>query len=211
MILTKEQTQYIKGLAILLILICHVSFSYIGGGIGVGLFLIVSGYGLQYSYEQKKLKGFWKNKLFKVYIPYWIFTILWVTIDYFLGIKHGIRNVGFSLLAYQNSIDTTMWYMGILTFWYLTFYISHLFNNKTVHNVLLLIATIGCYALATNGFFGSMGGSEYYFLMFPVGVLLSKYKNSNFLSSNLKNIIIASIVLVAIDVYKFSFYSIKII
>lgn len=39
-------------------------------GIGVALFLILSGYGLTESYKRKGLLVFWKSKFSKIWIPY---------------------------------------------------------------------------------------------------------------------------------------------
>lgn len=71
--ISREQTDVIKGIAIACVIIAHLGCQLTRlttplGGIGVALFLIVSGYGLSLSYEKGKrsgdgLKKYWtKNK-----------------------------------------------------------------------------------------------------------------------------------------------------
>jgi peptidoglycan/LPS O-acetylase OafA/YrhL len=66
--MSKEHFQYIKGLAILAVIIGHIG-NFSGkarftplGGIGVALFLFCSGYGLTKSYEKNGLENYWMKK-----------------------------------------------------------------------------------------------------------------------------------------------------
>lgn len=74
--MSKEHFQYMKGIAILIVIIGHVG-NFSGktwftplGGIGVAMFLFCSGYGVMKSYQAKGLRRFWQNKLIAVYCPF---------------------------------------------------------------------------------------------------------------------------------------------
>lgn len=67
--LEKYYTNELRGIAILLVIVHHVGLR-LGdnvftplGGIGVALFLIISGYGLNESFKKNGNKSFWQKKL----------------------------------------------------------------------------------------------------------------------------------------------------
>lgn len=84
----KNYTTVAKGIAILFIMIGHCSSLWNGGrvltpcgGIGVAIFLIASGYGLNESYKRHGLKAFWKKRLGRVYFPYLVAIIVFAIIQ----------------------------------------------------------------------------------------------------------------------------------
>lgn len=134
-ILNFEQTQYLKGIAILIIILCHT----IGqaketviatplGGIGVGMFLFMSGYGLQESFKKNKLSGFWRKKILRIFIPYTLFiSIKSIFLDNF-SFSNYLLDIFF--------IHTSYWYIGYLIRWYIFFWLSSLFNEKYKLSIL---------------------------------------------------------------------------
>lgn len=86
--LSKESTTNLRGLLAVGIVLHHASgyytelsfissFRYVGYLI-VALFFFLSGYGLQYGFENKKryMRSFLRNRLCVILIPYWIATTL---------------------------------------------------------------------------------------------------------------------------------------
>ena len=80
--MSKVNTNYLRGIAIFIVMAHHVS-NDLGtriltplGGIGVAMFLVISGYGLNESFRTKGLRGFWTNKIIRVVIPCWIVEII---------------------------------------------------------------------------------------------------------------------------------------
>ena len=76
--MNRNFTKIIKGCSILTVIWAH-SGARMGvrgiqfiAGIGVALFLICSGYGLECSYCKNGLKGFWKKRFLNVAVPFWI-------------------------------------------------------------------------------------------------------------------------------------------
>lgn len=72
-------TTQVKGMAILMVVWSHSSginnLNFVAGT-GVSLFLICSGYGLEMSCSVHGLKNYWKKRLQKVALPYWIIVVV---------------------------------------------------------------------------------------------------------------------------------------
>ena len=73
-------TTILRGIAIVLIMLSHLTREHTRiftplGGIGVAIFLILSGYGLNESFKHNGLNGFWKKRFIRVYIPYLIVLV----------------------------------------------------------------------------------------------------------------------------------------
>lgn len=81
--MSKDYTMTIKGLAMILIMLGHCTCQFQGGrlmtpcgGIGVSIFLVASGYGLNESFKKNGLANFWKKRIIKVWLPYSFITIV---------------------------------------------------------------------------------------------------------------------------------------
>ena len=114
----KDSTTAIKGIAIILVIISHIGQFGYGirmfvplGGIGVAVFLILSGYGLMESFYRNGLKDFWKKRFLKVVIPYIIWIIVYSLYLY-------IRHLPFSI------DEIRYWFVEYIIIWYFLFYIS---------------------------------------------------------------------------------------
>ncbi|AVK62724.1 hypothetical protein C5Z26_00580 [Lactobacillus sp. CBA3606] len=79
---SRNHTTLLKGIAILTVLWGHIGLAYHFysiqwiAGIGVTLFLICSGYGLEASFNKNGLAHYWKKRIIAVIIPYWIVYLL---------------------------------------------------------------------------------------------------------------------------------------
>mgnify|MGYP003293333278 CR=1 FL=1 len=178
--LNYRKTQYLKGIAIILVLLSHVSTIKFAGNIGVGIFLLLSGYGVYDSYLKNGLKSYWRKKIKKVLLPYWIFNLVWIIIDYFRGISYSLNTILLSFITYKNVIDITMWYISYLLLWYVLFWIIFkLFKNKYMYLLFMFLSVILSLLLGLKGIFGIGGGAQYYCLMFPLGVML-RYLYENY-------------------------------
>ena len=76
--MSRNYTTALKGLSILMVLWVHVGACYrvegiqFIGTVGVSLFIIFSGYGLQLSVEANGLKDYWKKRLLHIILPFWV-------------------------------------------------------------------------------------------------------------------------------------------
>lgn len=101
-------------------MLCHVtgSFAFVLftplGGIGVAMFLLLSGYGLNESYKKSGLKGFWRKKLLRVALPYVLFRLVWMMI-------HGTMMDWHAWWSIMNCGGTSFWYVDYLVRCYIAF------------------------------------------------------------------------------------------
>lgn len=131
----------LKGVAIILIICSHCSSGWEWGrlltpwgGIGVAIFLVVSGYGLNESYKRNGLDGFWRKRLSKVYIPY-IFTVLLYAL-----VK------GWSLEQFAGAcllIRCPYWFVSYIIVYYIAFWCSMKCFAKYRY-LAMLIFSIAC-------------------------------------------------------------------
>lgn len=149
--LSKEHFKYIKGIAILAVIVAHVG-NFSGrtwftplGGIGVALFLFCSGYGLLTSYYQKGLKGFWRNKLISIYLPFAFVEII-AAIIY----RHPFLDVLLNLVFIKR-LNPLGWYMQYLAVCYILFYVVvWLVSNRSIRFLIWGIAAGLSYVLCPN-------------------------------------------------------------
>lgn len=217
-IFSKLDTDNLKGFAIIAIVLSHIGyflddndrFLYpfsVFAGVGVNLFLILSGYGLTMSMLQKRLSigQFYRHRLFKIYLPLWIVLItLFLVFTIFQGshLEFGqmLKNLlGFFPQAdiYLN-INSPLWYITPVIFYYLLFPI--LFYKKFPIISAGLLFIISFYLVKLNLPISEPVLKLYklHILAFPAGIVLAylitkirniKLKNkgiiSNFNSSKL--------------------------
>ena len=197
-------TDQIRGAAIFMIILSHYitrvftpgtsHYYWIfkdTGGIGVGAFLLVSGYGLMSSYLQK---GFQKlyliKRLLRIYLPYWFFIILWIILDiYLLNIHHTAKEIlaGFAGIVvlgdYIKEINPSLWFITLIIFYYILFFIVFSLKISQIKQVILLILGSSITILMSRYLglkYGYAALDQWgdYSLYFPVGVLLAlNYKS----------------------------------
>lgn len=171
--LSKNHTNSIKGLAILLVILNHMGGAF-GvryltplGGIGVAMFLICSGYGLVVSYEKNGLKGYWNKKIIGVLIPYMIieiFTTLFRSDNTLMNIATDLIIIG--------SKHPYGWYLKCLLFWYIIFYIISRLNLLSKSKIYLFYIVSLIVILNHNQLWAEQA------LSFTLGITLAYYKNS---------------------------------
>lgn len=157
-------TTSMKGLAIIIIMLSHCT-SYWGvyytplGSIGVSMFLLLSGYGLNESYKRSGLRNFWNRRVLRVMIPF-IIVIGLVTI---FSCRSFVWFLGNLVLIYSY-----YWFIAFIIYCYIVFWIvSKIFKNEW-RWIMLLILGIPCF------FFVNSNQA----FAFTIGVMLSEYRNT---------------------------------
>lgn len=130
-----QHTNICRAVAAIIIILQHVAggfgIRYLTplGGIGVAIFLILSGYGLNESYKKKKSGGYWKSKIIRVLIPYAIVSLVVITTQFLTRTKIEIPYY---------------WYLDFMFFQYLVFYliisIPMLYTKRYL--VLCVVSTV---------------------------------------------------------------------
>lgn len=128
------------------------------GGIGVAIFLILSGYGLNESFKRNGIEGFWKKRFSRVWIPYFIaVTLVWLFWeprmwqDYLLDI---------------GCWKTSYWYIGYMVRCYILFWLTARFVPHFKSWVMLAIG------FSTLFFLDGVQGEQAF--SFVTGVLISE-------------------------------------
>lgn len=119
-----EFTMALKGVGILTVIWAHVgkqlgvpAIQFIAG-VGVTLFLICFGYGMEKSFQKNGLKYFWKKRILSVYIPFAIVFVVSYMIEMYFGKVFNVSTfVGALLLVKAN------WYIRFLTVCYIVFFV----------------------------------------------------------------------------------------
>ena len=132
-VLDKYNSNKIKGLLALLIIIHHLSIYIkdtillkvftIVGAIAVSAFFFYSGYGLMTSYLKKEnyLKDFWNKRIMKIVIPY-IIAIIFTILAYLLTRQLSLRKI-FNSLVEGEPVVRFSWYVLAIIILYVVFYL----------------------------------------------------------------------------------------
>jgi peptidoglycan/LPS O-acetylase OafA/YrhL len=150
-------TQELKGLGILTIVFAHISYMLvtdntflyplsIAAGVGVDLFLFMSGYGLTVGMLKKPLPitDFYQRRLIKVFIPFWIVLIILFLSDGF------IRDIHYSPIYIVQSflgwfpranayvdVNSPFWYISWMLMFYILFPVLFMRNRPWLTALLL--------------------------------------------------------------------------
>lgn len=172
-------TTIIRGFAILTVVWAHLGASLgVGGiqfiaGIGVALFLICSGYGLEMSWQKNGLAGFWKKRVLSVCLPFW--TVEWIAL---LVTGNFVLETCVKKFFFINA----PWFMQYIMICYLLFFFVK-WKKKYVkmsgsQEILFLFTLFVLWFMVDSLFFAAKSMPflrARQMLSFPTGVLVGKY------------------------------------
>lgn len=185
-----DVTQELKGFAILAVIFSHVGYFLaldhrflfplsVFAGVGVDLFLFVSGFGLAASASARgeSLLQFYRRRLKNIYIPLWVVLAIFFVADYVLLRKtYAWDYVAHSLVGWFPSanlfsdVNSPLWYLSLILFYYLLFPL--LFSKRW-----LPLSALGVYAVTyalswwtPDVLRENMPLYELHFLAFPLGM-----------------------------------------
>ncbi|OGE18704.1 hypothetical protein A2967_02070 [Candidatus Daviesbacteria bacterium RIFCSPLOWO2_01_FULL_41_32] len=159
---SKEVTNQLKGLAIFAVVFSHISlflfyepkFLYpynVLAGVGVNLFLFLSGFGLTVSYLKSPLSpvDFYKKRLSKLFIPLWIVITAVLLIDFLaLGRTYPLSEIIHAFLGFYPradvsiNLDSPLWYFSLIFFYYLLFPLTFFKKIPLLSPFLVLCVTL---------------------------------------------------------------------
>lgn len=204
-----SNTNELKGLAILMVIFSHIGyfldsadkFLYplsVAGGIGVNIFLFLSGFGLTFSElkSPNSILGFYLKRLKKIFIPMWTVLIITLSLDYFLLEKSYSAQISiksffgfFPNADIYSSINSPLWYFTFILCYYLVFPLLFLRKQSilTAFMILLLSFLILNFDLLTNIIDKDvLKLYKLHYLAFPLGIAFAVLQNSK---NNLTSII----------------------
>ena len=186
-------TQELKGFAILAIIFSHIGyflvyqheFLYpvsIWAGVGVNIFLFLSGFGLTMSRLKKdeSILQFYRKRLSKVLIPFWLVLIGFLILDYFvLGITYPLKFIThafggiFTTANLYTDVNSPFWYLTLLLFYYLLFPLF--FSKKYPWITAILLYSITHFIIKSEPLFleNVLGLHKVHTLAFPLGIVFA--------------------------------------
>jgi peptidoglycan/LPS O-acetylase OafA/YrhL len=183
-------TQELKGLGILTVVFAHFAYMLVTNaeflfplsiiaGVGVDLFLFMSGYGLSVGMLKKPMPvfEFYKRRLIKIFIPFWVALIIIFAADsIFLNINYTMPYMIQSFLGWfptaigYGDVNSPFWYIT----WMIMFYALYpiVFSVKRPWLSALILAVIATLLGVYNPF--DMGDNwlhRLHTLAFPLGIV----------------------------------------
>ena len=193
----RNYTTAIKGFSIWTVVWAHSgAMLSVGGiqfvaGIGVALFLMCSGYGLEISYEKNGLISFWKKRLLGVCLPFWIVELVGLLATGVFSIKTYLLD-----FCFLKSATSYGWFMTYIIICYLIFYAVKRLIKDVKIQMLALFGAFAIWFVLESMFFANPDMPflrARQMLSFPVGVLLAANKNQiDRTLTKTKNILIVS-------------------
>jgi peptidoglycan/LPS O-acetylase OafA/YrhL len=198
--LSYSVTQELKGFAILSVIFAHIGYFLVTdthflfplsivSGVGVNLFLFLSGYGLTMSMLKKQENPiqFYKRKLLGLFVPLWIVLIMFLKLDYL--IQSTLYSWSFITKAFLGiftssniftDFNSPLWYFTLILFYYLLFPL--VFSKKYPWFSALILWSISYFIIKANPtlFVGVLGLYKVHILAFPLGITSAwLFSNSN--------------------------------
>lgn len=190
---SKEQTDWLRGIAILLVMHSHYFADenlYVFSGVprqllssigflGVGLFVFMSGYATMISYNTKPdyLKYYIPKRLLRLYIPFLIAYVVFVIIMLFYGKQLSLNDfLGLPIMSLPRTLN---WYLKVQLGLYIAFYlVAKIFKkSRTIIFALFLVCAVfmivGNITKISNFWFESS-------YLFPLGMLFAFYRDGIF-------------------------------
>jgi peptidoglycan/LPS O-acetylase OafA/YrhL len=190
--LSKDLTAELKGFSILAIIFAHIGYYLaqdtrflfplsVSAGVGVNLFLFLSGYGLTHSMVHRPLSilDFYKKRLLKLFFPLWILLITLLAADsVFLHIHYPFYVTLSSFLGFfpkahlYESINAPLWYFTFILFYYFLFPLVFFRFLPIISAVLLgCIGYFIAYLVPLPVDAGVLGSYQVHVYAFPLGAL----------------------------------------
>lgn len=151
-------------------MVCHCSGHWAGGrvltplgGIGVSIFLITSGFGLNESFKKSGLSAFWRKRLVRVYLPYFLVAIVYAVVYRWDAIK---------CLMNFSCIQSPYWFVTYILACYVAFWILCVVCPKYKSLVMLVMSILTLFLLPNLQAEQSFG--------FVTGMMLSNKKDKFF-------------------------------
>lgn len=203
LILLFHSTDYIDNISFL------EPFAFLERDIGLGLFVFLSGYGLQYSILGKKFKiiSFLKKRIIKIYPLYLFSLILYITLFHYYQIYHNWRfsPINKAIFAQLLSLQVilrpifpqvyTLWFIGLIIPLYIIFALT---ARKSSFMFIQYNIAIFAFLLGIRIFFHI--GDSRFFLYYPIFIIGALYARKK-LISKLADFIKAKSKLVKITIY----------
>lgn len=196
-------SQELKGVAMLAIIIAHVTYALVDdsrfllplagfAGTGVDIFLLLSGYGLMTSELKRHLstRQFYQRRFLHLYLPLWLVLIVLLGADALIGRHYSTPYIIQSFLGWFGSADvhtdinSPLWYFSWIVFYYLLFPLLYIRKYPWLSPLLVLIV-VKALLFSELEFLKLDYLYELHVWAFPVGMMLGWIFNASPLSTKI--------------------------
>ena len=201
-------TQSLKGLAILMVFFSHIGYFLVAdhrflyplsimAGVGVNLFLFLSGYGLLVSTIKKQYSvwQFYWHRMLKVFIPFWIAVTTFFVLDaLILKLTYSWSYIGRSILGFFpradlfHDLNSPLWYITLILFYYLIFPIVFWKKRPYVSAVIIYVISYVIVQRQPQFLNEVLHLYEVHLIAFPLGMLLGSLFYQGQLGSTLSQV-----------------------
>lgn len=183
-VLSTSQSISLKGISATEIMIGHLGIATglnilypnrKAGILFVGIFFMISGYGLMYSYLNKSeyMRHFLRKRMSGLLVPAYIVYLLNGIVEYLN--RGGVKPAAAAVIRYlllSKFMQTTNWFVFEIFLFYILFWVFYKFFAMKIANILLCAVVIflifaGFYFKIDNPWYGSS-------LCFPLGILYAQ-------------------------------------
>lgn len=193
-------SQELKGFAILTIVFAHVAYALVSdssflnplstmAGVGVNLFLLLSGYGLVISALKKPLSvgQFYKRRLLNLYIPFWICLSAFFLLDhFFLHLNYGpvyVVKAFLGLFTHADlyvDVNAPFWYFSWIVMYYLLFPLLFIKRAPWLSAIIMYVLTFSFIAASPHFLDQVIHLYRVHLMAFPIGMITGwLFSNSN--------------------------------
>jgi len=197
----------LKGLAILAIVFSHVGYFLVSdtrflfplssfAGVGVDIFLFLSGFGLAVSQLRNNYSPlqFYKQRLVKLLLPFWLILILFFSLDaLFLQSHYSWSYIFRSFLGFfpqadlYHDINSPLWYFTFILFCYLIFPLVFSKKKPYLSAVAIYVALCAFWQLSVVFLPNVAHLYRLHTVAFPLGVLIAGILQNEKISLMMKN------------------------
>ena len=157
-------------------------------GVGVNLFLILSGYGLMASALKKPLSidQFYKRRLLNLYTPFWICLTAFFILDFYIlhlnyGLVYMLKSFAglFTHADLYQDVNSPFWYFTWIVMYYLLFPLLFLKKRPWLSAILMYVLPFLLIQLQLHFLDQVIHLYRVHAIAFPVGMLMSWFFNSS--------------------------------
>ena len=186
-----ESTETLKGVAILLLFIGHLSIKCVknasaleyAGMWAVIIFLFTSGIGLVKSYNLTlQKKGFLRKRLLKLVVPVWVTIILFYLLDYLLlDKKYPFYDILLNCLGLFSFIgpNPALWFITYIIYQYFLFFIISKLKTSISLKIIILYLISFCVGISVSiipFLRNHFGMWSQYTIVFPIAVTIGYFR-----------------------------------
>ncbi len=201
-----QLTDELKGFAIFTVVFGHIGLFLtssdkflfplsILSGVGVNLFLLLSGFGLTMSQIRNPLNPFrfYIKRLVKLFIPLWIILTLVISLDLiFFNRIYPSQTLIYNFSGFFPSadltwdIDSPLWYFTLILFYYLIFPLVLIKRAPIISAIIILLVSQNVLrsSLITNIHQDVLKLHYLHIYSFPLGIILANIITNSYLKSS---------------------------